>query len=185
MAKCNRFYPLAVSRVLASIPLFVVCGLLIVGVVGCALPSVGSNSLFRSHPSDERLIDNYYQHKNEFGQLAQMLLGEKYLLVIFPAGEGKCQIAGQKLLLASENSRCQQYVRFFNTLGLDWAYSGRDPLMLTVSNSGLTVSGSSKGYCYSTDPPGEIVDDTDANPPYEGIVFRHIDGHWYIFLEEW
>ena len=74
-------------------------------------------------------------------------------------------------------------MRLFNLLDLGWAPTGRDPLWLDVSHSGLSVSGSSKGYIYSTERLAELVEDTDASDPYKNTVFRHIEGSWYIFLE--
>jgi hypothetical protein len=180
----NRRFPVWVSYLLSLIlaAILVVCGLLAMGKIGCGLLSVSPGSLFCRHPSDQELIDNYYQHREQFNLLAQMLQNETYLLVIFPDGEGRCQTEGQKLILASEHDRCQEYVRLFDLLGLEWAYTGQEPLWMPVSFSGLSVSGSTKGYLYSTERPDELVDDTDAHRRL-GIVFRHIEGNWYIFFE--
>jgi hypothetical protein len=148
------------------------------------LSSRSPNFIVHSHPSDEQLIDNFTQHRAEFDQLAQMLIEEQELFVIFPDDPGKCQIKDQKLIKATDNSKCNDFVQLFKRLGLEWAYSGSEPLRLPVSFSGISVSGSTKGYYYSSDPSAlssEIVSNTDKASGQS--VYRHIEGNWYIFLD--
>ena len=119
---------------------------LIVWIFFIFLPSGPSNdSIAREHPSDEQLIVNYNQHKAEFNQLAQMLINEKTLLIIFHKGNGTCQVENQKLINVASDEKCYEFVKLFKSLGLDWAYGGSEPLWLPVSHYGLSVSGSSKG----------------------------------------
>ena len=129
-------------------------------------------------------IKHYTQYKTEFNQLSQMLVIEKELLVIFP-DTGHCQIEGQKLIDGSENERCGKYIQLFKLLGLQWAYSNPKPLYLSVSSSGLSVSGSYKGYVYTEElpvPPGTVVSSTDT----DGLslpLYRLIEEDWYIYFD--
>ena len=142
--------------------------------------------LFHPHPSDYELIANFEKNKSEFEQLAAMLITEDKLEVIFP-DSNQCQIPNQRLISAFDNPSCARYVKMFQDLGLEWAYTklwaNNEHLWLDVSLFGLAVSGSSKGYYYSADGLPEyavIADDTDKA---EGqFIFRHIEGNWYIFI---
>ena len=181
----HRRFPVWLSRVLPLVAaaILLACGFLAAGAIGCAFLSAAPDLLFRRHPSDQDLIENYHHHRDEFNLLALMLQNETYPLVISPDGKGKCQVEGQKWILASEHDRCRQYVRLLNLLDLDLAVAGRDPVWLYISRSGISISGSSKGYVYSTERLAELVEDTDTSDPYEDTVYRHVEGSWYIFLE--
>ncbi|MFQ5398279.1 MAG: hypothetical protein ACE5E7_01640 [Anaerolineae bacterium] len=140
-----------------------------------------SFSLGYAHPTDEEMIANYAEHKPDFEQLALTLTTETEIRIIFPK-DGKCQFEKRKLNDDELSEKCNQYIRAFNLLGLDWTYSGDEPIWLPVSSSGLSVSGSSKGYFFSSIPPKRIVSNTDNWNGFS-IVYRHIEGNWYIFYE--
>ena len=156
-------------------------GLIIVFFVGYY---TDPNFLFHAHPTDEQLIQNFEQHKSEFQKLANLLMAEKELLVILP-DSGQCQYTNLKSISIGDNPSCAHFVQIFRDLGLDWAYTGNgnSDLWLTVSTSGLAVSGSSKGYYYAVDGiPSytKIVENTDKADGNE--LLRHIEGNWYIFF---
>lgn len=175
---------------LASKFVLLILGMLFVCIVTFAvLILISSNdpkSLFHVHPSDEKLISNFYEHNEEFEQLAKMLISENEIEVIFP-DTSKCQISNRKMINSADSLSCANYIKIFRTLGLDWAYTklwaGNENLWLTVSASGLSVSGSSKGYYYSSVgiPPSAVLsENTDKAKGQE--VFHHIKGNWYIFI---
>ncbi len=176
---------------LASNFILLVFGMLFVCIATFVLLSLkdsnNPNALFHAHPSDEELILNFTKHQDEFEQLAKMLIAEKEIGVIFP-DTGRCQLPDQKLIQRTDSQSCAKYVDMFRTLGLDWAYTNlwarKGTLWFTVSNSGLSVSGSSKGYYYSADGTthfGVLSENTDNAKGQ--IVFRRIEKNWYIFLE--
>lgn len=150
------------------------------------ISSKNPNSLFHVHPSDEKLISNFYEHSEEFEQLAKMLILENEIEVIYP-DTSTCQISNQKMINSADSLSCANYIKIFRTLGLDWAYTqlwaGNENLWLTVSWSGLSVSGSTKGYYYSMVgiPPSAVLsENTDKAKSRE--AFHYIEGNWYIFL---
>ncbi len=128
--------------------------------LGMAIVCVGTcvalNLLYPSppRPSDKQLIDNYQRHAAEFQELAQMLLKETDLLVIYPK-EGHCQIKDQQIITIADNQRCADYARRFKQLGLDWSRSGSEPLWLHVFSEGSIMAGEYKGYLYTSVPPSQ------------------------------
>lgn len=144
------------------------------------------NSPFHFHPSDEKLISNFYEHEDEFDQLAKMLISENYIEVIFP-DSSNCQISNQRMIKSTDSLSCANFIKIFQVLGLHWAFTklhtGNENLWLAVSYTGLSVSGSSKGYYYSSEslqPTVIVFEDTEKAKGQE--VFRHIQGNWYIFF---
>jgi hypothetical protein len=62
----------------------------------------------------------------------------------------------------------------------------RDVITFTDSVQGIAVSGSSKGYAYSKTPPRPLVEVTDSYHGGDGggfLVYRHIEGPWYIYYD--
>lgn len=60
----------------------------------------------------------------------------------------------------------------------------KNPIWFHISSLGLSISGSSKGFLYSTDPPFEVVPDLDLiSPKRSGTWLRHIEGPWYIYFD--
>ncbi len=178
-------FNLASKFVLLILGMLFICLVTIAVVI--AISSNNPDSLFHVHPSDEKLISNFYEHKEEFEQLAKMLISENEIEVIYP-DTSECQISNREIINSADSLSCANYIRIFQTLGLNWAYTnlwaGNENLWLTVSASGLSVSGSSKGYYYSSvdiPPSTALSENTDKTKGQE--VFRHIEGNWYIFIE--
>ena len=141
-------------------------------------------SIFADLPSDNQLIQNFRQHQDEFNQLATLLVSEKNILIISP-DSNDCQSVNRKSILAANDPICLRYVNMFKGLGLAWSYVGHDPLWLNVSSTGLSVSGSTKGYYYSSQgSPANttIVENTETSNASGQFIFRHIEGNWYIFV---
>jgi hypothetical protein len=143
---------------------------------------LGSKLLFPSRDTDEEMIDFFQANREQFEDLAVRMMNENELRVIFP-DSGSCQIDEGVLISAASHPRCMGFVEDFRQLGLHWAYTGAPPIWLSTHASGLGISGSSKGFYYSTEPPHELVPNTDTAPFVNGYidVFRQIDDNWYIF----
>lgn len=113
------------------------------------------------HPSDGKLIDEFQQHEAQFDQ-------------------------------AMAAFRSSGRVSGFRSLGIeaDSISGGRKQalILLPVSTWGLVPSGSEKGYAYSREPLHPTTDgETDSysgDMPNE-IVYRHIDGAWYVYYSSW
>jgi len=181
--------PKATMRKTFSVIGIITFSTVVVCIIGWLLTQIVANSLFQSnHPEDQQLIDKYAQYKTEFNQLAQMLLQETRPLAIFP-DSGNCQIEDEKLVNSATNEKCKAYIQLFRLLGLNWAYSGPEPLWLTVSSYGLGVSGSEKGYVYTSQLPtldgaGTLVNNIEEASGFLLPYFRHVDDNWYIYYDE-
>lgn len=129
-----------------------------------AVPAVAVGSLWAwagpHHPSDDSLIDDFRQHGLQFAQAI-----------------GHYEATGS--------------VGQLRSLGIETDGIERRPhglVLLPVSSWGLVPSGSSKGYAYSKRPLWPVTDggveDYRGDEPDE-IVYRHIEGPWYLFYEWW
>jgi hypothetical protein len=113
------------------------------------------------HPSDDELIGVFQQHQGQFQQ-------------------------------AMAAFRSSGRVRGFHGLGIETGdmEGGRKRALirLPVSTWGLVPSGSEKGYAYSQKPLRPTTDGETENfsgdMPDE-IVYRHIDGPWYVYYYSW
>jgi hypothetical protein len=85
--------------------------------------------------------------------------------------------------------RWNEYRRLFRILNLESGIEGygeKDFIWFHASSSGLATSGSSKGFIYTLTPIEALVDDLDitANEvSYEGRIYRHLEGSWYLYYE--
>jgi hypothetical protein len=157
-------------------------GIILGTLIICAITWLLIGASSRPRPSDEQMIDTYNQHKAEFNQLAQMLINEKEFLVIFPEPE-HCQVENQRLLKGSDNERCADYVQRFKQLGLNWSYSGSEPLRLQVYAAGLWLAGIYKGYLYTSTTPSPLVSNAEDFQGRKLPIYRQIEGDWYIYLD--
>jgi len=113
------------------------------------------------HPSDHELIGEFQRHQGQFEQ-------------------------------AMTTFRSSGRVREFRDLGIetDTVEGGRKQalIQLPVSTWGLIPSGSEKGYAFSQKPLHPTTDSETEN--YSGdmpneIVYRHIEGPWYVYYYSW
>jgi hypothetical protein len=133
------------------------------------------------HRPDSEMMTHFYQHEHEFEQLAQALLTEEEIRIVYP-DSGRCQTEEREVVTGQAEERCQTYAGLFRELGFGGAYVGQEPLFLTMSTSGLGISGSSKGYLYTSQPEGTIVEDTDEWNGRTHMQLRLIKQNWYIFF---
>jgi hypothetical protein len=151
----------------------------------------------KEHPKDEKLIENFQSHKEEFNQLLQMFLEDKYVGRIdfdFTRASDffeKCKSSdgqnGNEIELSKD--RLESYRKLFNELGLSFGIEGyceKEKVIFYASTQGLSVSGSTKGYAYLANPPEKIVDNLDkywSQDRQSFTAFRHIEGNWYLYFD--
>jgi hypothetical protein len=155
-------------------------GMIIVCLGTCLALNLLSPS--EPRPSDKQLTDNYQQHRVEFQELAQMLLQEADLSVIYPKEE-HCQTKNQQIITAADNQRCADYVKRFKQLGLDWSHSGTKSLWLRVFSEGSIMAGEEKGYLYTNESLSPLAESTDDFQGKRLPLYRQIDDKWYIYFD--
>ena len=142
------------------------------------------NSVLREHPSDTQLITNFVDHEGEFQQLAHLL--EEKRDIVRVSGSGSCADSNGVLFQNANDPYCEKLVELVQAVGMGWnsasIFLGQDRLWVTVSASGLSVSGSEKGYYFpQVDIPKEdLVENTQKASGNE--VYREIGNGWYIYL---
>jgi hypothetical protein len=145
--------------------------LMIAGFLFVISPVAGD---IHPHPTDAELIRQFYTQRAALEELQRMFAED--------GGDGR--IASnftRDISLSVEGWRAYQ-IRFADLrmpLGVE-GYRKCECMMFIVSVSGLSVSGSAKGYYYSVTPPEPIVAQLD-NPERAPILYRHIEGNWYLY----
>lgn len=155
----------------------------------CLLLSSLSSCFFgdvleRQHPSDEVLISNFNAYEAEFGKLLRMFQEDKQLERVsdFTRPENP-----ESINISQE--RIAQYRQMFKKLGLTAGIEGyqeKEMIWFHASTQGLSVTGSSKGYVYTTNKPEKVVDNLDNYKSEDGKsfrAFRQIEDNWYLYLD--
>ena len=147
------------------------------------------SSIFTSsdipHKSDEELISNFQSHRGEFNQLLQMVMSDKGLYRV----DNDWSNPNDPQTIGIDQGRIDEYRRWFRRLGIPRGFSANQDLgtvEFISSSQGLAVSGSSKSYVYTKQPPPNLVDSIDKyvlerKGGYP--VYRHIEGDWYLEFE--
>jgi hypothetical protein len=152
-----------------------------------------------SHPSDDQLLKHFRQHRADLEQLVRMFESDKGLGRVGenftrPDDPGR---VGVSLERVSEYRRLCTAVGAPDCIeGYDAAFDrlygavaagrseAKNPIWIHVSSWGLAVSGSGKGFLYSSAPSFEIVPDLDrVSPSRSGTWIRHIEGPWYLYFD--
>jgi hypothetical protein len=150
------------------------------------------------HPSDSALLSEFEANRRDLESLVLMFQHDKGLGRV---GDGFTRpedpsIVGVNSARVAEYRRLCRAVGAPNCIeGYDAAYEGlygsprdfgekKDPIWIHVSATGLSVSGSGKGFLYSADPPFPVVADLDGiRPSKSGTWLRHIEGPWYLYYD--
>lgn len=143
------------------------------------------SGLTKKHPSDAELLANFQKHKPEFDHLLQMFVADKGLGRVAPdfTRPSDPRTVGVSL------ERLSEYRKIFRALGLANGIEGYDEkaqVWFMASSQGLSVTGSGKGYAYTSERPVLVVDSLDNYWSKDGqsfVAFRHIEGNWYLYLE--
>lgn len=159
-------------------------GLIVMLAAVLLIVSHDPNSALRNHPSDKQLITNFVDHEVEFQQLAHLL--EEKRDIVRVSGLGSCADTNGVLFQNANDPYCEKLIELIQAVGMGWnsasIFLGQDHLWVTVSTSGISVSGSEKGYYFSqVDIPKEdLVENTQKASGKE--IYREIGNGWYIYL---
>lgn len=142
------------------------------------------------HPSDEVLQLNFYRFEPEFERLIRMSNQDSKVIRIAPDFtrlEDNWQWPRHESQWGISRARWEEYRSLFRKLAIEAGISRESPYgstFLTASTFGLAVSGSEKGYVYSSRAPFPMVKSLDS-PEIEvkslQPIFRHIKGNWYLY----
>ena len=134
--------------------------------------------------TDEQLLSNFHMHKDDFDTLITMFLED----------DNVEKIRADFFLPQSaeiSSSRLSTYGHFFEKLSINGieGYGQKKIISIISSSVGISVSGSSKGYIYTTQIVEPIVDNLDKY--YLSIkdssnfmayrAYRHIHENWYLY----
>jgi hypothetical protein len=159
-----------------------------VGACGCG-----------GHPSDERLLDVFKDHRSKLEQLVRMFeadrglgrVGEHFTRPEDPWTVGisfervveyrrLCAAVGAPGCIEGFDATLEEFHGPVQGLGP----ARKDPIWIHVSSLSLSISRSAKGFLHSTAPSFEVVANLDDFvPPRSGTWLRHIDGPWYLYLD--
>ena len=156
---------------------------LIMGFVGCGFPGD------IAHKSDTQMIEHFRKNKAGFENLLEMIrqdekkVGDRLFRIDnnWTAPEDL-----EKYGISKE--RVEEYRKIFRQLDIPrgfYAYRDGKDYRFVSSAQGLGVSGSSKGYWWTEEPPKSLIEgDLDkyhmeSEKPND-FVFRHIEGNWYL-----
>ena len=129
-------------------------------------------------PTDSAMITSFEHHKASLEAIVRMLREDKLARDVFDSGD---------LASAGVNdSRIVEYRRLCEAAGYGErfyyeAQTGRT--VFPVWGTGLAIGGATKSIEYDASPPSPLVESLDSLPTNsrEGfIVYRHIEGPWYL-----
>jgi hypothetical protein len=180
----DRWRPL--SLLLASSPLL---ALPLLWLSAGPLHELGKASVCCEHPSDGALIEAFRVHRQEFERLREMFSFDPQLGRVAPTFTRSASFYSGAPTPAGppvSADRLREYRSLFKALGLDAGIEGYDDkqtIFFHASSLGLAVSGSGKGYVYTTRPPQPLVPTLEKSFfPGEHIMYRHLEGNWYLYL---
>ncbi|HNV68660.1 MAG TPA: hypothetical protein PKO06_03100 [Candidatus Ozemobacteraceae bacterium] len=143
-------------------------------------------SVSRPHESDAALIARFQQQRRSFETLRAMIASDTGLERVDDTWTSPKDPA----TIGITPQRIAEYRRLFNHIGTPRGIEAYDPtrssFRLLASTQGITVSGSGKGYLWSTEPPSPLLSELDSalashSKPFFG--YRHLEDRWYLFLE--
>ena len=137
-----------------------------------------------SHPSDDTLIQRFKAQRSQFEELVQMtqqdpLLKRVSVEFTSPDDAGSVGVTPERLQLYHALLR-----KVRTPLGIVNVHQGTYVTFI-ASGKGLGISGSGKGYLYTTVPPEPLQDklDTYASADNVSIAYRHIIDNWYLWAD--
>lgn len=154
---------------------------LVLGIVGLF---VGLR-YWMSHPSDESLIKNFEKNQTAFNELVGMIQQDKELARV----DDDWTLPDNPSSIGITSERIAKYRQIFKELKIPRGfYSFTDPVRITLlaSSSGLSVSGSSKGYAFLENKPDLVVENLDNHHSpnsHSFTAYRHLSGNWYLVYD--
>jgi hypothetical protein len=138
-----------------------------------------------SHPSDESLIKNFEKNQSAFNELVGMIREDKELERV----DDNWTRPDSPASIGISSERIAKYRQIFNELKIPRGfYSFMNPTRIEfiASASGLSVSGSSKGYAFLENKPDLVVEDLDNYHSPDGrsfTAYRQLSGNWYLVYD--
>jgi len=135
---------------------------------------------------DDDLISGFQKHRATFEQLHQMIVTDSKLhrVDVDWTDPRDSKDAGVP------PERITQYRQLLQEVGCRrgfCAYPGRPGMYFISGAQGMVVSSLTKGYCYFEGTPDFLVTNTATYRPKHSVdsyeVFRHIEGHWYVYFD--
>lgn len=135
------------------------------------------------HPSDDDLIANFEEHREEFGKLLEMVEVDSNAKRVAPDF-----LIPEKVI---SEDRWNEYRGLFRTTNIPegiviWSPSARVEFL--ASTIGMVTGGTVKGYAYLSAPPepSTVYPSLDQRPQRlksNVRAYREIRDRWYIFYE--
>ncbi len=140
------------------------------------------------HPilSDNLLIDSFHHNRSTFAKLHEMITADSALHRVDedwtdPANPAEIGISPDRIA---------EYRRLLVQVGCNRgfaAYPARPGIYFFSGTSGLSIAGSTKGYCYLEIAPNLVVSNTATYVPSDNSdsyrIYRPIEAHWYVYFE--
>jgi hypothetical protein len=141
----------------------------------------------RPYPSDAAIIASFHRDQLTYEQLARMVQQDPQLKDVnhhgFWSVQGDYHHAAEPTLLSS--SRWAVYRQLFFKLDLDGGVSIDEGNVFFSQSAkscfGVAVSGRTKGVAFLRKPPRYTCRSLDSLRG-KGDFYRHLQGHWYLFL---
>ena len=125
------------------------------------------------------MIAHLRQHREEFAEVAEMLLAEKEAIRI-THGFAVDHLVRDVSLPPERLKRYRDVMRALNILGINRTDSC---VYLLATNRGFAGQGSAKGYAFCPERPKTVVSSLDALRPTSSKFehyFQSVDDRWYL-----
>ena len=148
--------------------------------------------------SDEAVRARFFAHRADFERLVAMANEDNHLIRIAPDftwldddSSWPRKDVGISVL------RWNDYRQLFQRVGAkDGVLKGTSPtrVIFPIASGGLVPTGFAKGFVYSQAPLSPVLKSLDKRPPdelFDGpdhnhvLVYKPVEGHWYIYYEQW
>lgn len=150
-----------------------------IGIVGLLL----FLKFWMVHPSDQTLIKNFKDNEPAFNNLIAMIQEDQGLVRV----DDNWTRPENPATIGLTEERIVKYRQIFKELRIPRGfYSFTNPVRieLIASTTGLSISGSAKGYVFLEEKPALIVADLEDYSSMDSesfTAYRHIGGNWYLF----
>lgn len=133
--------------------------------------------------SEDALRQQFAQHKNIIIQILEMQLQDSKVVRIAPTFtrlDNDWNWPRKDLGFSSE--RWDKYRALFERAGItDGIQNDGGYIWYYVSSYGLGMSGASRGFVYTKQPPNPVVHKISECPPGKGICYIALEESWYLF----
>lgn len=167
----------------------------LIGIGLSLLIFLGITSLFpyKTHISDQELIENFYSHRANFEKIARLADEDSGVQTV---GKDYCALDGYEMWRKEgqegfSTERWNEYKQLFDQLGSPYIHRiSKKGTVLQIASASVAVSEIdgyesvviSKGYAYSLNEPSPLVESLDEMGfEDKGIYYRRISENWYLY----